>query len=587
MSPAADRRAARLAGSIRASVERDLLRLADRPAAAEAAEALREAVAALSRALDAEPGAEAGAGAGAGHEVVIEALDRAAAAIGAARERLPEGDASAARLDRAARWLREAQGLARAPVPLRAPAPAAPQGELLASVGVPRVHRVDVPPPRVLAREEQEGGALRSAAALPASGELLQLRALARDCFEDLASLGSLRRLYDEERWIDAAGFEQRLLDNLDAVVALERPLDPRTPALGLVEALYLYATEWTIPDPGRSFALAFTLSCLASEAALRWVLLALRRADPRAYPAFADALALGSSPAIDGILAELAGDPDPALAAVALEAAARRGRAEAGAVLILLVHPDAELACRAVALAARLPAAIPLLASLVEQAPPRVAASAAAALVMQGDPRGAAHLRELLRAGPGEEPEAAAAARIALETLCLLGDPADRALLAVAAAAAGELHWLGWHGHVDHVPLLVDALRKVALSPEQEPAERLARALDRIVGPRAPAPRPRGEGAAGYEAELAAWARDFEAQRPAGAQRLRRGRAFSAAAIVEELLEPETKQGARRVLARELALATRGAAHIDVEGWVVAQRHALGRARELLPPER
>ena len=583
---------------VRDALEESLLAVVDRSDFAPAAEKLRESIAILNRRIE-STARDAGA---------LDELDRAAATMKAAGEALAGDEATATRVEGAARWLTEASEGLRRGLPAR---PAGPSGvqrsdEMLASVGLPRAHHADIPAPRVLARDDAATEALRARAALEASpgsaGEIRQIRAIARDCFEDIASLGSLRRLYESEPWIDAGPFEQRLLDSLDAVVSLDRPLDPRAPSLGLVDALYAYATEWTVPDFGRTFALAFTLCCLAPEAAMRWVVLALRRSHPRTYPAFVDAFSLGSNEAIDRTLAELCTDDDPAIVAVALEAMARRGRPDMGSTVLLLARPSPDLAARAIDLAARLPAQAvgPLLARFLAGADPALAASAAAALVTLGDPRGAKHLRELLArrrvSPPSEDLEGAvkdaaegrartdaAARRIALETLCLLGDPVDRELVAAEALAVREMiPWLGWYGAAEHVPILVAALReKLAARATYDEIDRLAGALERIGGERLP--RLGEVGPDDFEARVTQWAVSLPERRPLDAARLRFGRAWTPLAVLDELQARTTKQGERPTLARELALVTRRAVHVDVSGWVAAQQHALTAARDTL----
>lgn len=638
--PGTSRRLRRLAESVRAAIERALVELSDArppsmadalarargesiehdtfaPADALAAtDALREATAQLSRFLETEH-IDAAA---------VEKLEHAMDALRTARERLPDTGRIPDRLARLSRWLGRAFELAIAQVPLRAPEVAPPPPpEMLASRGVPRAHHVNVPAPRLLAREtedddddddnededdndderaenegnddtnderERERGAARASQdrsapdpAPEAAAEAAQCRAIARECFEDIGSMGNLRKLRDEERWLDAEPFEERLLANLDAAVALENPLDPRSPSFGLVTALYSYATEWDVPDLGRAFALAFTACCLASETALRWVVLALRRAHPRVLPAFVDALSLGSNEAIDRTLAELCDDDDPAVVSVALSAATRRDRGELPGALLLIAHPRPEIACAAIALVARAnPAAsAPLLARFTDEEPAIVGATAAAALVTLGDPRGATHLRALLAPGlaiANDAPLALSSARrLAFETLCLLGDPADIALLAATAGTSeDDLPWLGWHGFPDPVPAIARALVDAAAGLRFESALRLASALERILGPGAPAPH----GAASYEAEVGEWVITREKERPIEPHRLRFGRRWTAAALASELAAPDTPQGARRVLARELPIATHGRARIDVEGWVASQRLSLRRAREI-----
>lgn len=584
----------RLLEGVRDALEEGLLAVVDRASAAEAAERLREAIAILHRRIESH----------ARDVEALDELDRAAAVMNAACAALRDDDATARRVEGAARWLSDASEELRRALPARpsGPSGALPPSEMLASVGLPRAHHAHIPAPRVLARDARQAApraALEASSAPAASaGEIAQIHALARDCFEDIASLGSLRRLYDGEPWIDAGPFEQRLLDNLDALVALERPLDPRAPSLGLVEALYSYATEWTVPDFGRTFALAFTLCCLAPEAAMRWVVLALRRSHPRTYPAFVDAFALGSNEAIDRTLTELCSDDDPAIAGAALDAMARRGRPDMQSMVLLLARPSPALTGKAIDLAARLPAqvAAPLLARFVAGADPIAAASAAAALVTLGDPRGVKHLRDLLarprapaqddrdgEAGAARARADGAARRIALEALCLLGDPEDREIVAAEALAGRDaLPWLGWHGAPEHAPILAAGLRAAFVaSATHDEIDRLARALERIGGERAPR---LGEVSLGdLDARLTQWAASLAERCPAGAARLRFGRAWTPAAVLDELSARTTKQGERPTLARELALVTRRAAHVDVAGWIAAQQRDLAAARDAL----
>jgi hypothetical protein len=566
---------------VRAALEESLLELTYREDAAEVSERLREAIAILNRRIETEP-----------RDIdALDELDRAAAAMKAAGEALDEDEVTAHRIGGAARWLSDASERLRRRV---SPRPLGPSGtqrssEMLASVGTPRAHHVTVPAPRVIAPDDPAPEEPSFRAALQASpgmaGELAQIRAIARDCIEDIASLGSLRKLYDSEPWVDAGPFEQRLLDNLDALVALERPLSPGAPSLGLVEAVFAYATEWTVPDFGRAFALAFTLCCLASEAAMRWVVLALRRAHPHTYPAFVDAFALGSNEAIDRTLAELCSDDDPAIVMTALEAMARRGRADMSGTVLLLMRPSPDLAKKAIDLAARLPAqaVTPLLSRFLDGGDPSVAASAAAALSTLGDLRGPKHLRELLARKRDEAPAHVAARRIALETLCLLGNPVDQALVAAEASAAPDaLFWLGWYGYPEHVPLLASGLKEtLASGGTYDDVDRLARALERIGGERLPRLGEVGRDA--FEARIVEWALSFEQRRPRDSARLRFGRPWTANEIVSELLARSTRQGERPVLARELALVTRRAVHIDVAGWVAAQEHDLVAFRDTL----
>src|SRR5262249_22112302 len=153
----------------------------------------------------------------------------------------------------------------------------------------------------------------------------------------------------------------------------------------------------------------------------------------------------------------------------------------------------------------------------------PIAAAHAAAALATLGEGSGVKHLRALLGGAAHDE-----ARRVAFEALCLLGSPADQALLAgYAGATPARLAWLAWHGHPDHVLLIAAALKRVLMTAETyEDAEILARALERIGG--GDAPRPTGFGPSDVEGRMDAWLRAFEERRPAGASRLRRGVAWA-----------------------------------------------------------
>jgi hypothetical protein len=568
---------------VRAALEDNLLALSDRADLVPLADALRSAIATLSQSIEADT---------LGHDDK-ESLERAAASIKAAKEKLlGDDDALGKRIDGAARWLSEATDKLHARMPMRMMQAASPapkeRPEIFASVGVPRAHPAEVPPPRVLSREEaadRTRGRVAFGSSGNTSGERAQIEAIARDGFEDLGSLGNLRRLYEHEPWIDAAKFEQRLLDNLDALISLEVPLDPAMPSLGLVEAAFAYATEWTIPDYGRTFTLAFTLCCLDDETAMRWVVLALRRSNPRTYPAFVDACVLGSNPGVDRTLVELCRDDDPALVEVALEAMARRGRADVASVVLLLMRPSTpSLIGKAIELATRLPAAtaVPLLARLLDGADPFVATNAAAALLTLGDARGEKHLRAVLQRPRNDDPAQLSARRAAFEALCLLGSPFDRNLVATEASLDREgLSWLGWHGHPDHVPVLIEAARRAFAAGSYDEIGPIASALERIGG--GAAPRPTGLGPAEFDERLAAFLRAFEERRPQGANRMRFGRLFSPSAVVAELAARDTKQGIRPRLARELALHTQRVVHFDAEGWVAAQERALAAARELM----
>src|SRR5262249_8025298 len=107
-----------------------------------------------------------------------------------------------------------------------------------------------------------------------------------------IAILSSLRRVQGEERWGSAASFEQRLLDNVDALISLGKggPGQDRDP--GILDQLARYAAEQQ-PDPGRTFARAFVLGCVDGDDTLRALTLALRRSHAYTLASQEEALSL------------------------------------------------------------------------------------------------------------------------------------------------------------------------------------------------------------------------------------------------------------------------------------------------------
>lgn len=526
----------------------------------------------------------------------IEALDASRAALDDAHERLggvPESAASLAEV-------RDALAAARkATLDLLSPERAAvgPPPAFTASVGRPSLHGgIEVPDPKLVARDDDDDddqAAADDADATLSPAELeagehedvirtrRQIRALGRDCLEDVGIMGSLRRLWDHEPWLDGEAFEQRLLDALDALVALERPVDEDAPRLGLIAEVWRYATEWSIPDRGRSFALGFVLGCVDSKIANVWLSLAIRRAQPAAAEAYVEALALGSSPHLDDLVEDLLLDDDPAVLRAALGAAGRRRRVPPFTAA-LAAHPDDGVARAAVTSARHLPPdlARPALEPLLVEPRPAIAALAAAALLELGAPEGAARLRDILRS----ESDGTAIA-IATRAVALLGVESDGDLLRQVATKTPELApWLGWHGWPRHVPFLLEA---AAAAGATHLAHATADAVERITG------FPFDPGLV-LDARSATPAIDADRQRerlrehlarePPPAGRLRHGMPHAPDLVLAELGAPRARQGARRVLASELAIVSGGRASIDVETWIAAQREALEALRAAPP---
>jgi hypothetical protein len=289
-----------------------------------------------------------------------------------------------------------------------------------------------------------------------------QLHALGRDLMEDLGALGSLRRPLDDESWVGPEHFEQRLLEQLDALFSLAVPGDPAEGAYALIEELHAYATEWAVPDLGRAFALALPLASIDGEPAARWLMTILRHTDRHAHPAIVDALCLGPSPRIPGAIASaLSGTEDSRVMLALLEAARRRADVAPSAIVLALGHDDESVVAAALRALGRVDPAVsgPILSEALGSGG-LGAVAAAEALAGFGAPHALVTLRGWLEgahATPEAELEAERSAT-ALEVLACLGDPADEPLvLRAALARPGRLRSLGVYGYPPHAELLFE----------------------------------------------------------------------------------------------------------------------------------
>lgn len=429
-------------------------------------------------------------------------------------------------------------------------------------------------------------------------GERAQIEQLARDAMEDLASFSTLRVLGDDEPWKYGEGFERRLLANLDALVALARPTRRGAAELDLAEALFAYATEWIVPDRGRTFGFALTLGCVDSDSALLWVTMALRQAAVQTMPAYVDALVLASNPSIPSkLIGLLSDDVSRDVVLVALKAALRRKLFNGGRMMPLSAHPDAEVAALATRCFAFAPA--PLAQSGLQELAAsehlsvRVAAGATMlelGLTVPGLQVLRDSIDETVGRGKLEDsgPQRSAIHR-ALRSLALHGDPHDADRVWATARALHAYREVGYFGHIGHVPLLfatMDELSQAEVSVSLVLAgvidllTQTAGALRRITGIDPPS-----FGSSRYDLDgfKQLWAsRAPEVQNVAYTEgRLRFGRAWAKRRIVEELLDPETRQGDRRLLADELALVSGGQLRFDVDGWVNDQRAFLRMVQE------
>jgi hypothetical protein len=176
--------------------------------------------------------------------------------------------------------------------------------------------------------------------ALPLSARNFARR-WARECFDEVAMLGMLRLplLGDDWRAIEAS--EQRMLNNVDALLTFGQP------ALEFLEELALDAP---VRDPWRTFAVALIGGSVRGRDALGMTERVLRDSveDPASVTAFVSAMKLAPHPDLQTLLRELLCDDDPSLRAGAAEVLTHRGWADPE-LLDTLMSDRPEVAAHAV----------------------------------------------------------------------------------------------------------------------------------------------------------------------------------------------------------------------------------------------
>ena len=397
------------------------------------------------------------------------------------------------------------------------------------------------------------------------------LEARTRDTLEDLAALGSLRRLDDDEPGSRALAFEERLLANLDYLAALGRGLEP----IDIVGELSNFLSEAVVVDSGRVFACAFTLACASNRgpvAGLRRLVLSACEANATAL---VDSLVLGSSPHLPELLADLTQEDEHWTLVVALRACARRGFAPRS-VADLLNHPAPDvsrLAATAVRHHSAVASVIPKLCDMADTNTPEGAA-ALMTLAVVGEPSALPRARDIAAATApkgGEDPRLDTAAAI----IALRAEKRDATLLVAAAARAPSgLAWLGWYGaptHFEIVASAVDSDRSGAQAGDdiRSPAWR---AVDRLLSEDdARAVRAHPEM---IRSKLDAVSKN---------NRVRRGAPWSLRGVLDELAQPAAAAIDRRLLCDEASIHLGRAVPIDPEGWMLDQQsRAANLAAEL-----
>jgi hypothetical protein len=395
---------------------------------------------------------------------------------------------------------------------------------------------------------------------------------------EDLGVLGGLRRPLPDEPWTAPITFERRLLAQVDALFALSRSVSDENPKLQLVEELHAYATQWAIPDSGRSFALAMPLACIEGESAARWLLASLRSAHPRTHDAFADALSLGPSSAIPKAVEDRLASTEPRHVLVTLlDVARRRGDIDPTVVAMLLAHPSDDVAAAAARAAVRIPkaTAVRLLNDALAVSGP-VQVAAAESLAYFGHPAGVASMRgwledALVRPRKGTDEPDTVAPR-AFRVLTCAGRPEDEELVTTAALTMDDgLYWLGLYGRAGHAARLCEAAERPG---EAQPARR---GLELMLGGRWDVDVDVLNRDPGMREELE---RDWKRRRDAAKEqtgRLRAGEPHrGASSVLAGLSNPEMRATHRTDLALELGMSTGGEHFVSLEDWIPRQRAVL-----------
>ena len=424
----------------------------------------------------------------------------------------------------------------------------------------------------------------------------------ARELFEDIAAMGLQRTPLLGDFWRGAIVFDQRLLRDIDAFVAL-----------GATAAAHVETLVFDRPakDASAAFALGMILGSIEGRDALAAVERGLRflgTGEKEILLGMVSALKLMVHPDLPVMLRQWSKDEDPALRALAIDTLAHRGWATPEE-LALACEDDSELVVAPAILHAAF-ADIPTLGALIEQRAqaktPELREALAWAMVIGSVSYPLDRLRDKLDGDMADQ---------VLLPIAMAGDEPDAAKLVdhfTLKPTRQLASALGYAGHPRAIGALVDALERTQ-APELK--EACAFALQRLTGAElyeqvdvppenldvdTPDDPPLPDGGQPLARKVSdrrdrpgkgspdrltlpttrpdAW-RSFIAENGVafeGTRRLRRGKPYTPTQSLQEIETFQITPAERRVLYREVVIKTGKAVSFDPVDFIVSQEAAL-----------
>lgn len=408
-------------------------------------------------------------------------------------------------------------------------------------------------------------------------GALMHLQVLGRDVLDELASLALLRSTAADEAWTKGEGFELRLLQVLDAAIALNRgPI-----RVDIVRAARTHAEAFPVVDPHRWFVPTFLLACADGERVTDALREGIIEAPKETLTCLADAVCLGSNPEREAVALSLLEEDDrPELLCFALDVLARVGKPIERRFLDLVDHPHIDVATRAMTAASfalEADDATRMLVPLLAQ--DGLSVHVASVLAMLAPMLAAPHLREVIRRGSNERASAIEVDQAvrAAEVLAMLGQTRDQQLLIELARVTDEAFCaLATLGTPEALEFLRETIVQRGSSWSRAnacilPIERMTGILEQDEST-----------AEGQAMAREQWLRNVRAfVIPKEATRVRLGQPFHPAAIVAELLHPETLVQTRKALVQEARILGARRIPVDLQGWIMPQRAWLDTAKQ------